>query len=758
MPVASRRRTVVALALLLVPGALTAQQSAAVSDTSLLTVDRIYSSGEFAGENFGPARWIENGRAYTTLERAGDGEGQDIVRYDTERGQREVLVPATLLTPAGDTTALDIEDYDWSADHSRLLVFTNSRPVWRSNTRGDYWVLDRNSGQLRQLGGGAPESSLMFAKFSPDGGRVGYVRENDMYVEELESGEITRLTSDGSRTVINGTFDWVYEEEFGLRDGWRWSPDGSRIAFWQLVADSVRDFMLVNYTDSLYPVITPIQYPKAGEANSAARIGAVAAGGGPTTWLELEGDPRNNYPARMDWAANSSEVVVQYLNRLQNTNRLLLGDTRTGKVTTVLVDRDSAWVYVVDALEWLDGGRRFIWVSERDGWEHVYSVSRDGADVRLLTPGEFDVVSVTAVDARGGWLYYIASPENPTQRFLYRSRLDGRGRPERVTPAGQSGSHSYDVSPDRRHAVHVHSAFGLPPATDLVRLPNHQAVRGLADNATLRARVAGLARGPFAFTSIDIGDGIELNAWVMKPVGFDPARRYPVLFHVYGGPGSNTVLDGWGGSNYLWHLMLTQKGYLVASVDNRGTNTRGRDFRKIVYGRMGVIETHDQARAAAAFGRLPYVDSTRMGIWGWSYGGFMSLNALFRAPGVYRSAIAVAPVTHWKYYDNIYTERYNGLPQDNAEGYDAGSPLTWVDSLQGDLLLVHGSGDDNVHYQNSEALVNALVRANKPFQLMEYPNRNHGIFGGNTRRHLFELMTRYLDAHLAAPESPSLTF
>lgn len=758
IPAASGRRSFAALSLLLLPGVLLAQQPAPVADSSLLTLSRINSSREFAGQSFGPARWIEEGKAYTTLERAENGSGRDIVRYDTERGRREVLVAAASLTPAGDTAALDIEDYEWSADRRHLLIFTNSRPVWRANTRGDYWVLDRDSGELRQLGGNAPESSLMFAKFSPDGGRVGYVRENDIYVEDLDSGSITRLTSDGSRTVINGTFDWVYEEEFGLRDGWRWSPDGSRIAFWQLVADSVRDFTLINFTDSLYPVVTPIQYPKAGEANSAARIGAVDAGGGPTTWLALGGDPRNNYPARMDWAANSSEVVVQYLNRLQNTNRVLLGDTRTGAVTTVLVERDSAWVYVVDHLVWLDGGRRFTWVSERDGWEHAYSVSRDGSEVRLLTPGEFDVVSIESVDTRGGWLYYIASPENPAQRYLYRTRLDGRGHAELITPADQAGSHSYTLSPDRRYAFHVHSAFGLPPATDLVRLPDHRTVRVLADNATLRARVAGLASGPAEFTSIDVGDGISLNAWVMKPVAFDPGRRYPVLFHVYGGPGSNTVLDSWGGSNYLWHLMLTQKGYIVASVDNRGTNTRGRDFRKIVYGRLGVIETHDQARAAAVFGRLPYVDSTRMGVWGWSYGGFMSLNLLFQAPNVYRTAVAVAPVTHWKYYDNIYTERYNGLPQDNAEGYDAGSPLSYVDSLRGDLLLIHGSGDDNVHYQNSEALVNALVQANKPFQLMEYPNRNHGIFGGNTRRHLFELITRYLDEHLAAPESQALTF
>ena len=737
---------------------LAAQQA----DPALLTVSRIFGSPEFRPEFFGPARWLD-GSSYTTVEDAAAGKGREIVRYDAPTGVRTVLVTAASLTPPGRSEPLAIEDYSWSAGQRHLLLFTASQPVWRLNTRGDYWVLDRSAGRLRQLGTFAKPSTLMYAKFSPDGTRVGYVVENNLYVEDLATGAVTQLTRDGSRTVINGNFDWVYEEELGLHDGWRWSPDGTRIAYWQLQADQVRDFFLIRNTDSLYSQVTPIQYPKAGEANSAARIGVVASTGGETTWLRFEGDPRNHYLARMDWAASSDELLVQRLNRLQNANEVVLADARTGAVRTLFVDRDSAWVDVVDTetfppgelgLVWVDRGRYFTFVSERDGWRHVYLVSRDGSEMRLLTPGAFDVLDVVGVDAAGGWLYYIASPDNPTQRYLWRTRLDGRGRAERISPADLPGSHGYVAAPGFRYAFHTWSKLGTPPATALVALPAHQQVRVLAGNAALRERVAALRAGSREFLQVAGADGATLNAWLMKPADFDPARRYPILFFVYGGPGSQTVMDAWGGSQYLWHLMLTQRGYLVASVDNRGTGARGREFRKVIYRQLGVVETRDQIAAAKEFAKLPFVDAGRMGVWGWSYGGFMSLNGLFQGSDVFRMAISVAPVTHWKYYDNIYTERYNALPQENARGYDAGSPLSYVNRLKGDLLLVHGSGDDNVHYQNSEALVNALVAANKPFAMMQYPDRNHSISGGMTSVHLRELMTRYLDEKLMGAPRP----
>src|SRR5690606_11641301 len=478
-------------------------------------------------------------------------------RYDTETGARSVLITAAQLTPPGDSAPLAIENYIWSADRNRVLIFTNSERVWRTNTRGDYWVLDRESGELKKLGGStARPSTLMFAKFSPDGGRVGYVRENNLYVEDLASGAITQLTQDGSRTVINGTFDWVYEEELGLQDGWRWSPDGRRVAYWQLVADSVRDFTLINYTDSLYPVVTPIQYPKAGESNSAARVGVVPAAGGETRWMALKGDPRNNYPARMEWAAESENVVIQRLNRLQNRLDLLLGNAETGAVTTILTEQDRAWVELVDDFHWVDDGKRFTWTSERDGWTHVYLVSRDGRNLRPLTRGNFDVLRVIGLDAKGGYLYYIASPDNPAQRYLFRVRVNGRGQPERLSPAGQAGTHGYNVSPDFRFAFHTWSRFGVPPVNTLISLPRHQPIRTVVANERLKSRVENLRRGPVEFRNVDIGNGISLNAYIMKPVDFDSTRKYPILFQVYGGPGSQTVLDAWGGQQYLWHVML----------------------------------------------------------------------------------------------------------------------------------------------------------------------------------------------------------
>lgn len=733
------------------PGPAGAQQA----DSTFLTVDRIYGSAEFTPQRFGPSRWLGSGASYTTVEASEAGPGKDIVRYDVETGTREVLVAGKELVPASDTIPLSIEDYAWSSDLRRLLVFTNSKPVWRLNTRGDYWVLDRASGRLHRLGGEAAlPSTLMFAKFSPDGGRVGYVRENNLYVETLETGAITALTTDGSRTLINGTFDWVYEEELmnSHADGWRWSPDGRSIAFWQLDADRVRDFPLINNTDSLYSRVIPVQYPKVGEANSAARVGVVSAGGGPIRWLRIEGDPRDHYIARMDWAANSDELLLQRLNRLQNTAELMLADTRTGAVWTLLVERDSAWVDAVDDVVWLDGGKRFTWVSERDGWTHVYVVSRDGSAIRRVTTGGFDVLKVEGVDGRGGWLYYSASPEHPAHRYLFRTRLDGKGSPQRLSPVTEPGTHTYSASPDFRYAIESYSRLQSPPLVRLLRLPRHTVIRTLLDNQALREKVGALNLGSVEWFSVTAEDGAKMPALLMKPADFDSTRSYPLLFHVYGGPGHAEVVDAWGG-RYLWHAMLTQKGYLVAIVDNRGTPAPlGRRWRKAVYGQLGVLETRDQAAAAQALARRSYVDPGRIGIWGWSYGGFMSLNALLQHSSLYRTGVAVAPVTHWSLYDNVYTERYNGLLSENRQGYDRGSPITYVDSLRGSLLLVHGGGDDNVHYQMTEVLINALVAANKPFTMMQYPNRTHCLCQGKTTQaHLFAMITRFLDENLLAP-------
>ena len=748
--------------------ALTLLFSSALAAQDSLTLDRIFNSEEFAPEQLGRVRWLENEPAYVRLEAdSGTPGGRGLVRYDAATGKREVWIPARRLVPPGDSMPLAVEDYSVSPDRRRLLIFTSSQKVWRQNTRGDFWSLDLSNWRLRKLGGAqAKPSTLMFAKFSPDGNRIAYVRENNLYVEDLGDGRITQLTHDGSRTIINGTFDWVYEEELNLRDGFRWSPDGAHIAYWQLDASGVRDFLLINNTDSLYSFTIPVQYPKAGTTNSAARVGVVSASGGNTVWLAVPGDPRNHYIARLDWAGNSAEVVVQQLNRLQNTLAVMLGDSRTGRVRTVHTERDSAWVDAGNDLRWLDGGKSFTWVSERDGYRHLYLISRDGKQQRLLTPGNFDLHNpaasfgepfVVGQDSARGWVYYTASPENATQLYLYRSRIDGKGRPERLTPREQAGYNGYYISSDGRWAIHGHSSFGTPQTIELVSLPEHRVIRTLVDNRKLRDAIAKLSRGRAEFVKVAAGPGLLLDAWIMKPPGFDSTRKYPVFFELYGEPASQTVLDRWSGSGYLWDLMLTQKGYVVASIDNRGTPApRGRAFRKIIYQKVGVVNVADQAAALRTMRSWPWVDSTRIGVWGWSGGGSMTLHLMFQHPELYQTGMAVAPEADVRYYDTIYQERFLGLPQQSPEAYRNASAVTYADKLRGNLLVVHGQGDDNVHYQATERLINALVAANRPFTMMEYPNRSHCICEGDgTTLHLFSLLTRYLEQNLPPGPRPA---
>ncbi len=723
------------------------------SDSTLLTLDRIFASGESRGgrRGFGQSRWIDDGLGYTTLEPSVGKKGRDLVRYDTKSGTREVLIPGEKLIPAGDTTQLGIENYQWSPDKKRFLIFTNSKRVWRTNTRGDYWVLTLADSSLKKLGGNGEPSTLMFAKFAPDGNRLAYVRRNNIYVEDLITGSITQLTTDGSRTIINGTTDWVYEEEFSLQDGFRWSPDGSRIAYWQFDASGVRDFFLINDTDSLYSFVIPVQYPKVGTTLSSCRVGVVSAAGGATVWFQPAGDPRNNYIPRMAWAATSDEIAFQYMNRLQNTDQVMLGNVHTGALRTILTERDSTWVEVVDDMYWLNRGKNFTWSSESDGWRHLFLYSRDGTNRRSLTPGDYDVIDVIRLDTTHGWIYFTASPDNPTQRYLYRARLDGKAKVERITPDDKPGTHGYDISPDGRWAFHTYSRFDVPAVTELIDLPDHEVQRVLADGAQTRAMLSRFKNGESSFFRVDIGNGVQLDGWRMLPPDFDPSKRYPVLLSIYGEPAGQTVVDRFGGTTgYLWNLMLTQKGYVVMSIDNRGTAApRGRSWRKCIYRQVGILASADQAAAMRQIFRWPFIDSTRIGIWGWSGGGSMTLNMLFRYPELYNTGMAVAPVPDQLLYDAVYQERYMGLPDNNAEGYKEGSPVTHAANLKGNLLLVHGTGDDNVHYQGSERLINALIKANKQFTMMAYPNRSHGIFEGqNTTRHLYALLTNYLLMHL----------
>src|SRR5256712_3254300 len=649
---------------------------------------RLYASRDFSSERFGPARWIESGAAYTTVEPSDAFRGaSDIVRYETATGARSVYVSARRLIPAGDSQPLDIDDYGWSPDGTQLLLLTNSRRVWRQNTRGDYWVLNRASWGLHKLGGpDAPEATLMYAKFSPQGDRVAYVRRGDLYVERVADGKITRLTTGADSLHVSGMSDWVYEEEFDLRDGFPWAPDGTKIAYWHFDMTGVRTFTLINDTDSLYPFTIPIQYPKTGTPNSAVTAGVVSADGGPTKWLQVPDDPRDNYLPRMEWAG-PNELLLQRMNRLQNSDRVLLADAATGAVHPVLVEQDSAWLDVVDEVQWLAGGRRFLWLSERDRGRHVYLVSRDGKTPQPVTPRAFDVIGIAAGGEPGGRLYHAASPDNATQHYLFRTRLDGTGKAERVSPATQPGSHRYTISPDAHWAFHTYSTFDRPPVTDLVRLPTHQVVRTLAGNATLQETVAPLIARKTEFFKITLPppDGATLDGWMIRPRNFDSTKTYPLLMHVYGEPAGQTVVDSWGGQGILWHRLIADQGYIVASVDNRGTPApKGRACLKAAYGPIGVLSSREQADAVRALTRTrPYLDSTRVAIWGWSGGGSSTLQALFRYPGVYQVGVSVAPVPDERLYDTIYQERFMGLPQDNAAGYREASAINHPEGLRG---------------------------------------------------------------------------
>src|SRR5690349_3830928 len=489
------------------------------SDPSLLSVDSMFT---YRTRSLGPVQWQTDGSGYLALEPSPTKKDSlDIVRYDVNTGARTVKVSAEKLTPSGAAQPLSVEEFSMTSDEQKLLIFTDTARVWRSNTRGDYWVLDLRANTLRKLGGpDAKPSTLMFAKFSPDGQRVGYIRENNIYVENLSGDtKITQLTTDGSRYLVNGTFDWVYEEELFCRDGFRWSPDSKQIAYWQLNSEGVKEMKLINNTEALYPVITSFPYPKAGETNSAARVGVVSANGGPTRWFEVPGDPRNNYLPRMEWASND-EVVIQQLNRRQDTNILMFGEASSGKVRPILTEKDDAWVDVswgdIDwdktgiargDVEWIENGKRFLWASERDGWRHIYSVSRDGHDVKLITPGNYDVITVERVDAQNGWVYFEASPQNATQRYLYRVRVEGGDTLERLTPASAPGVHSYNISPRGDYAIHFFSTFNTVPVTEVVRLPHHEVARTLIDNHAVQERLAKLKPTATEFFKVDIGEG-----------------------------------------------------------------------------------------------------------------------------------------------------------------------------------------------------------------------------------------------------------
>jgi dipeptidyl-peptidase-4 len=716
---------------------------------------------EFRPKSFRGGEWFGNGDAYLDIEPSASGTGSDIVKYATASGAREILVSASRLIPAGGKTALDVEDYSISPDGHRVLIFANSKTVWRRNTRGDYWVLDLSSGSLQKLGASAPESSLMFAKFSPDNTKVGYVRGNNVYVEDLASRKVTQLTNDGSDNVINGTSDWVNEEEFDIRDGFSWSPDSKAIAFWQFDIAGLPKYRLIYDLGAPrgeivtgipyphtgpYPQILEYPYPQAGTQNSAVRVGVASAADGQVVWMQTAGDPHNNYIPEMGWA-DSSHVLIQHMNRLQNRNEFLLAEAATGASRTVFVDEDKAWVEVNRDVVWINQGREFLVVSERDGWRHLYRVARDTGKPQLITRGDLDVVSLDRISPDEKWAYFIASPENATQHYLYRAPMDGAKAPERLTP-NVPGTHSYTISPNAEWAFHAYSSLNQPPAFDVVHLPDHRVERKTVDNSAIAERVKPLSNGPAEYEKVDAGNGLTVDAWLMKPPNFDPAKKYALIVFVYSEPAGQTVADRWPS---MFDRALTSAGYVVASFDNQGTPApRGREWRKVVYGNVGLLSSQQQAAALQALEKThSYIDPKRVGVWGWSGGGTETLNLMFRYPEVYSVGVSVASVPDQRLYDTIYQERYLGLPQDSPKAYEQSSAINFATGLRGDLLVMHGSGDDNVHFQGFELLVNKLISLGKQFDMRVYPGRTHSISEGQgTTQDVYTNILGYFEDHL----------
>jgi len=728
-----------------VAGLLSFQSPAIVRGQQALTVESIYGSNEFRGE-FISIRWMPDGGHWSEIEADSAGHSE-LWQVDALTGQREKLISAAELIRPDTTEPIEIEGYDFSADGRRVLIFSESQQVWRARTKGRYYVFDFPTRRLGSVSEG--DGWQMFAKFSPDARQVAFVRDNDLFVTNLASGEERRLTFDGSETIINGTTDWVYEEELNLRDAFRWSPDGSRIAFWRFDQGPVPIYWLLDDTP-LYPELNGVRYPKAGEPNSLVKVGSIELETGEVTWFDVAAE-EDFYVSKMEWAASSDEVVIQRLNRHQNQLDVLMGNAATGETSLLFSERDAAWVDSGDEVHWIDGGSSFIWTSDRDGFTHLYLYDRSGRMTRQLTRGRWDVTAFQGVDEEAGRIFFTAAAESPTTRSVFSASLDGG---DMVRIAGGRGTHRAGFSPDYRLFTDTYSSIGTPPVTTLRQVSDGSEVRVLADNAELARQLDALDRREPEFFTVEADDGSTLNAWIMKPRDFDPGQTYPLLLYVYGGPGSQTVTDSWGGARYLWHQMLVRDGILVASVDNRGTGARGREFKKQVYMRLGQLETADQLAAIRQLGALSYVDRSRIGIWGWSYGGYMALMTSLLGGSQVAAAIAGAPVTSWTFYDTIYTERYMRTPRENPSGYSIGAPLSHADGLEGDLLIIHGTDDDNVHPQNTLRMIAELERADKQFDMRLYPGQRHGVRGSTLTVNLYRMMTDFLHRTLLteAPE------
>ncbi len=708
----------------------------AYSGSKKFTVEDIFSSQKFASKSIRGIQWMKDGKSYSFLETDTTTKSTGVFQFTIKDRTKKMIVSGATMKLNEADPAFRFTSYQWSPDEKQIL-FVSAPPdkqyLSRLTPAGNFFLYDIPSKKISKI---TDVSTPQYnQKFSPDGKKIGYVRENNIYIYDLALLKETQLTSDGAEHILNGKFDWVYEEEFGISDGWSWSPDGSKIAYWHFDENRVPEYTMTEW-DSTHLTLIKMRYPKSGDQNSIVKVGVLDVSTGKTEWIDL-GTNDDIYIPRMQWTKDKNVLSFQRLNREQNQIELLMYDVIKKSTKIILTEKSDTWLDVNDELRFLKNGQ-FTWSSDKNGFNHLYLYKNDGTVINQITNGEWDVDAFYGVDEKNGLLYFTSSELSPIDRQLYSIKLDGSKKKQIST---MSGTNSANLSPTFENYIGYYNNSSTPTKIKLMKNDGRESYT-IEENEIQSLKEYSLAET--SFFTFNTSDNVTLYASLLTPSNFDSTKKYPVLVFTYGGPGSQVVKNSWGGANYLWYSMLADKGYLVFMVDNRGTGARGAAFKKMVYKNLGKWETIDQVEGAKYLASLSYVDKNRIGIWGWSYGGYLASLTILEGADFFKTAVAVAPVTHWKFYDNIYTERFMGTPESNPVGYKESSPITHASKLKGKFLLIHGTSDDNVHFQNAVNLTTALQQANKQFETMFYPNKNHGISGGNTRVHLYTLMTNFL--------------
>jgi dipeptidyl-peptidase-4 len=706
------------------------------ADTPPYTLEALYGTAAFDEQPLANIEWMPNSKAFIYTKRNDDTGDMEIYRHDIHSGESSLFVAAGQLVYHG--KPIQMTAYHWTHDGQFLLIQGPSRSIWRHSSQAPFYLMHLQTKQISALAEGS--SNLRNVKLSPDGSRVGYVRDHNLYIVDLETGQETALTRDGTPNILNGEFDWVYEEEFGLADAWRWSPDSKKIAFWRFDQTRVREFNLVDET-TYYNQIYKLKYPKVGEQNALIKIGVIDLKKQKTTWMDL-GKDEDIYIPRIFWTNSSSTLALVRLNRAQNHLDLLMSQTRNGRSKVIISDDDPCYVDVQHDISFLRAKDHIVFSSEKSGYRHAYIYDYRGKLVQQVTEGEWEITDILGVDEKQNWLYFSGKKDSPLEQHIYRTHLNGTGLARIST---QAGWHTPIFSPDKQYFIDTYSNITTPSKTvlnrndgSLVRTLNEGNITAFADRVVVYPE----------FLTITTKDGVELNAYIMKPHNFDPKKKYPVLVYGYGGPGSQKVVNRWGDYRSKWHQFMSQEGYLIFCLDNRGTGGRGKAFENLAWGDLSKWSIPDQIEGAKYLQSLPYVDKDRLGFWGWSGGGYLTIGLLTRAADYFKVGVAVAPVTDFRTYDTIWTERHMGMLHENATGYANANHNNFAHLLEGKLLIIHGTQDDNVHYQNTLLFINKCIELNKPVDSFFYPNRNHSIQGGNTRLHLFSKMTNYFKDNL----------